>query len=278
MTDDRGHPTELLAEYVDGSLGRDDLAEVERHLAGCEACREEVELASRAQAALAGLPEVDAPPGLDLAVRRETRRPVGRGWRMAGVAAVAAAVLAGAVVVGRAVLTGDGGQSTAGAPQSSEERADQDQEAAAEPQPSPGMGFAEDGAALSGDPGSIRFRASPQDYTPPTLVNLGRRLAEEADRALQAGFPPTANEFYEGFEINDLREEVRLAAVCALQEVPPDQPVVPFLIQEASFRGDPAFVAAFLQGPAPSAPYDRLLIWVVHRESCALLYFASFRL
>ena len=54
--------------------------------------------------------------------------------------------------------------------------------------------------------------------------------------------------------------------------------MVPFLIQEARFQGDPVYVAAFLQGPGFDAPYDRMLIWVVHRETCALRYYASHRL
>ncbi|HXF58014.1 MAG TPA: zf-HC2 domain-containing protein, partial [Actinomycetota bacterium] len=58
-----GHPEELLAGFVDGTASADERALVERHLAACERCRLEVELAARARAALAALPELE-PPGL----------------------------------------------------------------------------------------------------------------------------------------------------------------------------------------------------------------------
>jgi hypothetical protein len=63
-----------------------------------------------------------------------------------------------------------------------------------------------------------------------------------------------------------------------LEEVPPDQLVVPFVIEGARFDDTPAYVAAFLQGPAPDRRYERVLIWVVDRRSCALLSLASQRL
>jgi hypothetical protein len=62
------------------------------------------------------------------------------------------------------------------------------------------------------------------------------------------------------------------------REVPPEELVVPFVIEAARYEGDMAYVAAFLQGPDPGAPYDRILLWVVDRESCALRTFASQRL
>lgn len=278
MTDRHEHPIELLAEYVEGTLGADDLAEVERHLAGCDTCGQEVELASRAREALARLPEEEAPPGLDLVVRRELRRGTGRGWRIAGAAAVAAAVLAGAVIVGRAVTTPEAERALTGEPESAEERTDQGGEAGGEPSPGPAFAGDQDTASLGKDPYAIRFQVSQQDYTPPTLLDLGRRLAERAERALAAGYPPTSQAFYEGFRVDDLPEKARLAARCALQEVTPEQGVVPFRIEAASFRGGPVYVGAFLQGPAPAAPYDRLLMWVADRETCALLYYSSLQL
>jgi hypothetical protein len=63
-----------------------------------------------------------------------------------------------------------------------------------------------------------------------------------------------------------------------IAEVPPEQLVVPIGIEEARFDGRPAYVAAFLQGPAPDERYDRVVIWVVARESCSLLSLATQRL
>jgi anti-sigma factor RsiW len=67
------HPDELLAGYVDGTSTPDDREAVDQHLATCATCREEVQLASDARAALISLPELGAPGLADagvLALRR----------------------------------------------------------------------------------------------------------------------------------------------------------------------------------------------------------------
>ncbi|MGH2678385.1 MAG: anti-sigma factor family protein, partial [Actinomycetota bacterium] len=69
------HPEILLAEYADGTLTPQAEAEVEAHLAECATCREELALATEARAALGSLPEVPAPEGLTLNVRRRASRP-----------------------------------------------------------------------------------------------------------------------------------------------------------------------------------------------------------
>jgi hypothetical protein len=266
------HPEELLADFVDGTLEGEDRARVEGHLSGCARCREEVALAGRARGALAGLSEVAPPPGLDLAVRREVRRPPSRRvWALAGAAAVAAGILAGGVVlVGQGLLGGEPGQpSEAGAPQPAQEQ-DTTQGATEEKAPS---SLATRNAATS-----IRFTTSQQDYTPASLANLGRSLRDDARALLAQGFPRTAEMYFADFEVESLAKDVREAVQCVLAEVPANQPVVPILVQKASFEGTPAYVAAFLQGPSPTTPYDRLLIWVVDRETCSLSYYAAQRL
>jgi hypothetical protein len=74
-----GHPEELLAGYVDGTLSSSERELVDRHLEGCETCQEEVALAGQARAALATLPELGAPglaeAGVD-ALRRRALAPV----------------------------------------------------------------------------------------------------------------------------------------------------------------------------------------------------------
>ena len=100
------HPDALLAEYVDGALAEGERAVVERHLDGCERCREEVALARAASSALASVAEAPAPGNLgDGAIAEARRRAAGApaaaappgkpGWyRWAGAAAgIAAAVL-----------------------------------------------------------------------------------------------------------------------------------------------------------------------------------------
>ena len=74
-----GHPEELLAGYVDGTLSSGERELVDRHLETCETCQEEVALAGQSRAALATLPELGAPglaeAGVD-ALRRRALAPV----------------------------------------------------------------------------------------------------------------------------------------------------------------------------------------------------------
>lgn len=275
MTIDRQdqHPEELLADFVDGTLEGENLARVEGHLSGCALCREEVALAGRARGALAGLSEVAPPPGLDLAVRREVRRPPSRRvWALAGAAAVAAGILAGGVVlVGQGLLGGEQGQGVgAGAPQPAQEQDGPTEESAGEK--------ADSSLATRDAATSIRFTTSQQDYTPASLANLGRSLRDDARTLLAQGFPKTAEVYFANVEVESLAKEPREALQCVLREVPADQPVVPILVQKAFFEGKPAYVVAFLQGPSETTPYDRLLIWVADRETCSLEYYAAHRL
>ena len=54
----------LLDEYVDGELSAEGRRAVERHLAGCEACRAELEALKKTAALVGSLPKVNAPEGL----------------------------------------------------------------------------------------------------------------------------------------------------------------------------------------------------------------------
>ncbi|HXX48873.1 MAG TPA: zf-HC2 domain-containing protein [Myxococcota bacterium] len=96
---------EIAAAYVDGELGPAELAELEVHLAGCAACREQVAAERRLGELFATLPSVQAPgdfearfwariarerdpdPGLMARVRRWfTPRVLSLGVAAAGVA------------------------------------------------------------------------------------------------------------------------------------------------------------------------------------------------
>ena len=68
------HPEELLAGYVDGTLGTDERAVVDAHLQTCDTCREEVGLARTAVRALATLEEVPVPFGVTGPVLAEAGR------------------------------------------------------------------------------------------------------------------------------------------------------------------------------------------------------------
>lgn len=267
------HPDRLLAEYADGTLEVGDRAAVEDHLASCPACREELRQAARARALLRGLPEVEPPAGLTLAVRRRARRGGGRtagvAWKVAVAAAAAGVIAVGAVTIATGppdALTG-GAEQQADAPAAGEVEAQRD---------------ATEGPAApeAAEPGSsFRFTFTDRDHDPGSLATLGRRLRTEARASLEEGaVEQPATEFYAGFRIEEFPRPARDAAACIIRELPPRDLAVPFVIQAASFEGRPVYVAAFLQGPAPDQPYDRLLLWVVNRDDCGLRYFATLRL
>ena len=113
------HPEELLAEYVDGSLGQDERAVVDAHLEGCDQCRAEVAAAHRARGALIALPEVELPEGFRADRRVGRVRPAGvRHDRLRRTAVAAGAVAASiAAIVGVAVLFGHGGANYSAAPE-----------------------------------------------------------------------------------------------------------------------------------------------------------------
>lgn len=268
------HPEELLAEYAEGVLGPEDRARVEAHLAGCGRCREEVALAREAITALSATPEVAPPPGLDLAVRRRSRGPSRRVWVAAGAAAAAAGVIVAAIVVfgpqagDPTALSGGGGAGAGGPQESTQERTGTQDESLAGAPPLPQSAEA------------VLVQETDRDYTAASLATLGRRLRDSARASLEQdrALADTAQRFFASFEIDELPGATRAAVNCVFDEVPPDQLLVPYAIQEAAFEGEPAYVAAFLQGPSPDTPYDRLLIWVVDRDSCALLYYAAHQL
>lgn len=271
------HPDELLAEYVDGSLAPEQRAAVDAHLAGCRRCREEIALATEARAALGGLTDVPAAGGAVLAVRRAVRRaPRGgsRAWRAAGVAAVAAALVAGGVVVVNELSQDRAPEGQAGVASEEPRRAAQDQ-GGAEQAPA---AASEEGFAELDLPPVPTYAETDRRYDTSALPRLGQRLLDQVGASLDAGLAPTATAYYRGFDLSLFTPQVRTALRCVLQEIPPEQLVVPFRIEAASFEGHPAYVAAFLRGPTPDQPYDRVLIWVVGRDDCSFLSLASQRL
>jgi anti-sigma factor RsiW len=275
------HPEELLADYVEGTLDADDRARVDAHLETCEQCREEVGLATEARAALAALPDLEAPRGIPLAVRRKGRTAPSRTLRRVGAVAVAAALVAGgAIVISNVDLGGDSSaDSTAGG-----DGAGSEQPARVGDAPAPEAGEAADQGkagggtatiALTGPPVIPVYVESQHDYVPDRLSSLARRLRDDAHAAVDAGIRPSADAFFKDFDESAFTPEVRQAIRCVLTEVPPTQLIVPFRIEAATFEGTPAYIAAFLQGPSPEEPYDRIVIWVVDREGCSLLSLAS---
>jgi hypothetical protein len=268
------HPDELLAEYTEGTLGPEDRSRVEAHLAACQRCRDEVLLARGAREALAGLPELEAPAGLGMAVRRQARAAPTRVWRVLAPVAAAAVLVAGGIVVVSS-LSGEG-DGDPGDPAATSGDAGAEG-APAGPQEAPlEEEVADQSAARTA--GLPRFRESDREHTAASLPALARVLRDEARTALGRGLARSATSFYSAFDPSTLPPELRDVYRCVVSEVPPDQLIVPFTIEAAAFEGEPAYVASFLQGPAPDQPYDRLVIWVVGRDDCRLRSLASQRL
>jgi hypothetical protein len=282
------HPEELLAAYVERSLGADERARVEAHLASCETCREEVALASSARETLTSLPQLEAPRGIPFAVRRRAGRAAGapsRAWRLVGTAAAAAVLAAGAVFVFSQIDLGSEQQAQSGGAERPAPAADapgaggggdEGQGLAKTESTAEDQEVAPQGALAAAPPPVLPIYAeSDRDYVADDLAPLARRLRDDANAAVRAGLAPTARAFFSDFDPSAFTVEVRQAINCVLADVPPSQLVVPFRIEAASFQGAPAYVAAFLQGPTPDDEYDRMVMWVAHRETCGLISLAS---
>lgn len=268
MTD---HPDQLLAEYVDGSLGPGERARVQAHLEACSSCRKELALAEEARDALATVPEAEPPAGLGMPAAREARRRPGRRRaRAAAWALPAAAVVVVGAVLALAVVRGLGDGAPAGAPA----------EDAGAPADEPFEEERTDEAPL--EPGLLppgpTFRTAETDHDAASLQRLARELRADARMALDAGFAPTPADFYASFEVEALTERTRLGLECATNAFSPDPSVVPFLVERSAFEGAPAFVTAFLQAPSPQAGYDRILLIVADRATCSLQSLATQRL
>lgn len=276
------HPEELLAGYVERSLGADEHARVEAHLVTCDRCREEIDLAARARTALASLPELDAPRGIPLAVRRKARSAPSRTWRMVGTAAAAAVLAAGAIFVFSNLDIGVQQQADSGGreeqrPVPAADAPEKEQGAGGEPEAGISATGDQAPSALAASPPPVLpiYKESDRDYGADDLAPLARRLRDDANGAVMSGLAPTARAFFADFDPSAFTLEVRQAIRCVLADVPPSQLIVPFRIEAATFEGAPAYVAAFLQGPTPDDAYDRVVMWVVHRETCGLMSLAS---
>jgi len=252
------HPEEHLSGYVDGTLAKDERAEVDAHLATCATCREEIELSTRAVTMLRELPEVPVPFGTTRPVVAEagkerasrTRRSWGgRTQWAAGLAAAAVLVAVVAVAlprVGREARTESAAKG--GVP--------------AAPTRAPGME-----AALSG---AVPLELQPNaDYDATKL----ERLADSS--AQRAGFnatlaSPSAEDASAG--------KAEGAAACLARPGGlTGQDRLVRLIQ-ARYQGTPAYLGVYLEQPGAGQPADRIVILVVARLDCSILSFSFKRL
>jgi hypothetical protein len=279
------HPEELLASFVDGSATPQERAEVQAHITLCPICREEIELARVALAALMALPEVE-PPSLDLAFlprdeaspsRGEPTRtpPSGRGpfveapdsdlapapraiphrpslpssstVRRRWPVRAAQAMVAVAAVSLAVVFFAHLGGNQRNAATSAPVRAGEQAPAA--------------GAASATQPGSE------QSYTRKSLDSLAHDLAEEAGRqapaALGSALTPAASPRLAA-SLSDR------AVSCIEQGTGIVRGTYLFYVQRASYEGIDAYIGAFVQ----KTGNDRvMLVAAVSVDGCRPLRF-----
>jgi anti-sigma factor RsiW len=267
MSDDR-HPEELLAGYVDGSLSDRERAAVESHLSTCARCREESGLAMRAVATLNELDDVPVPVGVmspvtaELAQRmsRATPRPLSQRVLWAAGGAIAAAFV-GLMAIW--VLPGIGANDNAGGGAAAPEAA------AASGTAAPGVGGV--GGALSTS-GADRALAVTIEHRSTNYddAGLARLATQTAAGAGTAALGPAA-------DLATQPSATRSALDCVSRgaEVEPQDVLVRLI--SAEYGGEPAYIAVFLTGPAPSQPPKSVLVWVVHADGCSLASFTSKR-
>jgi len=257
------HPEELLAGYVDGTLTDPERAVVDAHLPTCERCREELELARVAVAALGSLEEVPVPFGVTGPVLAEGGRSLEKRdskaqryqW-IAGLAAAAAIVAIIAINVGS---SGGGGQERASVPATA-------------------GGGAAGGA---GESAKVKLELQPQvNYRGAEGV---RALAEGAARSFASQAKtqtaaPAASATSEAMDATlGVGQEKFASAAPALRclstaGVPLHDPANQLVrLVEARYSGTPAYFAVFLEGPGAGQPPERVVIWAISTDTCTLL-------
>lgn len=252
---------ELLTAALDGSLSGTEGEAVDAHLAVCEQCRGDLELARGARGALRSLPNEIRPP-IDVAAavtselaggRREGRgaaaAPSGppRWYRAAGLVAAAAAIVLGVLIVPR--LSGD-------------EQQDRTVTAAvgADTGSAPEAGYS---AAAGSEAGKLTpvVEGSSTDYDAAGLQDL---LAETV------GSPPESSATTPDATAQ-LAAQGQRALDCVLTAAGDSIPTGarPVRLIDATFQGSPATIGVF------SLPDGGGRAWVAARDDCRLLATAT---
>lgn len=287
------HPDELLAEYVDGALSDRDRATVDAHLAGCERCRDEVSLARASVARLGDLPELAAPAGSASEALLEAgadRRPRAAGSAAAArpprwsrwIPAAAAAVLIGLLVITLPRLGHHAEQ--ASAPRNPFSVA---ASGAATP---PGEALGQ-GGPVTAVPGAqdaldaklssgVRLEQQAQNYKADDIQQL---LERNASRFVGARVP-AATSFgamstsTAGYLARVEGADAKAAFTCVSSQVTSPRADALVELIQAEYEGAPAYLAVFVESPAPGKPANEVIAWVVRKDGCTIANFAYRRL
>ena len=227
------HPDELLAGFVDGTLPAEERATVERHVAECVRCADEVSLAAQARSALRALPLLKA-PGLTVKDLHVVT-PIAKARRWNRVAWGAGIAAAAALVVVFALTSLHPSHSTSGA-----------------------AGVPANGKANEGLPGIV---SNGMDYDAQSISSLASRLVAGSgrfDAQVPAANPRVAFGSTEGAMVS-----------CVQQGAGMDASAVPTYLEVATYQGAPVYVGAFVtQPPAGSGSPSHLLLVVVTQQGC----------
>jgi hypothetical protein len=241
------HPDDLLAEYVDGTLAGADLHSVQRHLAGCQRCRAEVDLAGGARAALASLVEPPVPDRVGAAAIEEaTRTPAvarlhGRRYRWVAGAAAAAALLVTVVALPH---LGNGSGTQLAAP-------------------------AAESATYDHVKPADTLEIEHRDYRPNDVAALA--LSYRTATPVPGSQNPTVNGASGEDRSAAFSAELVPDALTCLSTAVPDTGGMLVRLIQARFEGTPAYIGVYLERPGPDQPPDTVRVWVVARDGCAIL-------
>jgi hypothetical protein len=278
------HPDQVLAGYVDGTLDPAEREEVERHLAGCTTCREELALSRRARAGLAALPELDVPVGVTRpvvdgarrgGVSRLARITAGgephRSSRVAQVAWGAGAAAAAAVIAVFAWSAVNGGNPV--------------RTAATAPKEARGGG----GRGLALAP-TVRVTHQSIDYDAASIQALATRIAGEPGAFNRATVPSPAASPGSTAPAAPLPTHPSTATLGSAG-APSSTPLPPVAcvqyatgsapsfrlvrLLQATFEGTPAYIAVYAGSSEPGRPTDLVTVWVVSTSECSLLNYTS---
>ena len=257
------HPEELLAGHVDGTLTPKERADVDVHLAACELCREEVELAARAVAALGELAEGPVPVGVTAPVMAELRTRTApqraeRRWARLQWAAglAAAAALVAVVAVGLPRLGGGSAERAGGglAPMAS----------------ATGPGLAAGVSEMAGAP-AVALESQPGvNYDGASLTQLAEDTAKQG---LQS---PSGSDTAKSTTSQDADAALRCLSQGTQGAVTENDRLVRLI--EATYQGTPAYVGVYLESSGAGQAATKAVVWVVAQKGCSVLFYGFSRL
>ncbi len=250
------HPEEQLAAYVDGALPGHERAEVERHLAGCARCRDEVALARAASQAMRGLEELPAPAGVASEALREAAAATSKPpWYVKLVPVAAAAALVAVIVAVALPKIGNNAQ-----PAAAPERAATSAAGVTHPH-------------YVSPSATAPLVISTTDYGPTQVQGLAQAGADRLSGRALAPSAADAASVTLGSE-----SEAQSARTCLLKTIPLEPEEQLLRLVQATFEHTPVYIGVFAEGPGAAQPPDRVVVFVVRRDGCTIVSYSAVRL